>query len=109
MSSMTDFKRKLAEIEQHETTLNTYQVRLRALHMLRRRLARGERPELILKSIQGAGGPNPNEGYFMQGGRISFPGVTRHADAVCTFSIKQLLDEISRDREQQLDLFDLAA
>jgi len=113
MSSLIDFKHKMAETEQwlqqHEAALNTYQAHQRALDMLRRRLARGERPELILKSIQGAGGPDPNEGYFMQGGRISFPGVTRHADAACIFSIKQLLDEISRGCEHQLDLFDLAA
>jgi len=114
MSSLIDFKRKLAETGQHirqinEAALNTYHAHQRALHMLRRRLARGERPELILKSIQGAGGPDPNEGYFMQGGRISFPGACSHDEAKHTFSIKQLLDEIAREREQQLDLFEEAA
>jgi len=113
-SSLIEFKRKLAETEQwirrcNEAALNTHQARQRALHMLRRRLANGERPESILKSIQGAGGPDPNEGYLMQGGRISFPGVCSHDEAKHTFSIKQLLDEIAREREQQLDLFEMAA
>jgi len=113
-SSLIDFKRKLAETDKqirqiNEAILNTYQARQRALNMLRHRLANGERHESILRSIQGAGGPDPNEGYFMQGGRISFPGVCSHSEAKHTFSIKQLLDEISHDREQQPDLFDLAA
>jgi len=113
-SSLIEFKRTLAETERqirqtNDAALDAFQARQRALHMLRHRLAHGERPESILKSIQGAGGPDPNEGYLMQGGRISFPGVCRHAEAKHTFSIKQLLDDIAHEREHQLDLFEMAA
>jgi len=114
MSSLIDFKHKFAETEQwlqheHETALNTYHARQRALNMLRRRLANGQTAEIILKGFEAAGSPDPNYGYLIQSGRISFPGVRSHAEASYSFLIKPLLDEIAREHEHQLALFEVAA